>query len=414
MEEGFMVTRFRMLRLLAAGLLLSAALSSAHAEVPRKREKDAPNHPGKPIPIIYQVADLVIPRDTFTVPRAEGSRQDTKPAPTLEAQLIQLVTQSIEPDSWREMGGPGKIEYYPIGQCLVIIQKPEVQERIADLLEALRRSQDVEVALEIRFLGLPDSVLERLDLKGAAPSQAPCLRCLNDAELRQLVAVVQGCAQANIMQAPRMVLYNGQDARFDVRQEELVETGTTGAEPKREVVKTGLMLAARPVVSVDRRSVRVHFMVEESELIPQHQTEGAFPVVLPASVNVQRIDKHVTIPDGKTALLYGWRRKAKPVEKERIPILSYIPYLTELFCGAGLPSEGENVLIALTPRMLVSEEKEERAVPSPPRCAGKAEVAELLANYKKACREGRLAEARCFAERALSLDPSCFCDSCPR
>ena len=48
-----------------------------------------------------------------------------------------------------------------------------------------------------------------------------------------------------------------------------------------------------------------------------------------------------------------------------------------------------------------------------PRPHPKAEVAELLANYQKACREGRLTEAKGFAERALTLDPRCFCDGCP-
>jgi type II secretory pathway component GspD/PulD (secretin) len=329
--------------------------------------------------------------------------------------LIALITQSIEPASWSQTGGPGKIEYYPIGQCLVIIQKPEVQEQIADLLQALRRGQDLEVALETRFISLPKSIVERLGLTGASESTTPWLCCLDDAGLLQLLEAAQSCERSNILQAPKMVLYNGQDGRFDIRQEERIETRAggvrerVGEEPKCEIVKTGLRLAARPVVSPDRRSVRIHFLAEMSARIPPHTTSGAYPVVVPASINTQRIDQHLTIPDGKTALLYGWRQAAPPVKKERIPVLSYIPYLTELFALAGPPPEDEVVLIAVTPRILVLEE-EERAVVLPSATAREALVAELLAKYRKACGEGRLAEARCLGQRALILDPSCFCD----
>jgi hypothetical protein len=58
---------------------------------------------------------------------------------TTEESLMQLITSTVEPGSWSERGGPGTIEYHPLTMSLVINQTPDVQERVADLLAALRR-----------------------------------------------------------------------------------------------------------------------------------------------------------------------------------------------------------------------------------------------------------------------------------
>ena len=52
------------------------------------------------------------------------------------------------------MGGPGHIEYFPLAMALVINQTPDIQEQIAELLAALRRLQEQEVTIEVRFITL--------------------------------------------------------------------------------------------------------------------------------------------------------------------------------------------------------------------------------------------------------------------
>ena len=49
--------------------------------------------------------------------------------------LIELITTTISPNSWDEVGGAGAIEPFPINLSLVISQTQEVHEQIADLLE---------------------------------------------------------------------------------------------------------------------------------------------------------------------------------------------------------------------------------------------------------------------------------------
>jgi RNA polymerase sigma factor (sigma-70 family) len=52
--------------------------------------------------------------------------------------LIKVITNAVRPDSWSAAGGPGTIEYYPLGRSLVVNQHPETLEQVEALLEALR------------------------------------------------------------------------------------------------------------------------------------------------------------------------------------------------------------------------------------------------------------------------------------
>jgi type II secretory pathway component GspD/PulD (secretin)/tetratricopeptide (TPR) repeat protein len=83
---------------------------------------------------------------------------------TMQDMLIKLITNTVKPQTWAEVGGSGTIDYMPIGMALVINQTPDVQEQVADLLEALRRLQDLQVAVEIRIITLAETFFERIGL----------------------------------------------------------------------------------------------------------------------------------------------------------------------------------------------------------------------------------------------------------
>ncbi len=71
----------------------------------------------------------------------QAGLEDGSSLPLPEEQLIKLIASTIAPESWREMGGPGVIEYFPTTKTLVINQTVEVQEQVAGLLESLRQSK---------------------------------------------------------------------------------------------------------------------------------------------------------------------------------------------------------------------------------------------------------------------------------
>ena len=77
--------------------------------------------------------------------------------------LIDLIVSTVEHDSWMENGtGEGEIQPFPTNLSLVISQTQRVHEQIADLLEQLRRLQDLQVTIEVRFIRLRDNFFERI------------------------------------------------------------------------------------------------------------------------------------------------------------------------------------------------------------------------------------------------------------
>ncbi|MBN2216107.1 MAG: hypothetical protein JW719_01895 [Pirellulales bacterium] len=78
--------------------------------------------------VIYDVADLITYRD-----------QKGKPWTDYEP-LIRMLTETVAPDSWSEMGGNGTIvgENFNTARVLVVKQTEQTQVEIAGVLEAIR------------------------------------------------------------------------------------------------------------------------------------------------------------------------------------------------------------------------------------------------------------------------------------
>src|SRR5207253_10400056 len=160
----------------------------------------------------YQVADLIVPVENYALPASaslskvldqrmqqgsgmpatsapmspvngisgganvsqssgsQGSQQASVPVTdagsptTIQDKLIALIKNSIKPESWDDMGGAGHIDYYPIGLALIVNQTPDIQEQVAELLQALRRLQDQEVTVEVKFISVAEGFFERIGI----------------------------------------------------------------------------------------------------------------------------------------------------------------------------------------------------------------------------------------------------------
>ena len=191
--------------------------------------------------------------------------------------LIDLITQTIDDDTWLDAGGEGTIAEFETNLSLVVSQTQEVHEKIADLLKQLRRLQDLQVTIEVRFITLQDDFFERigvdfqfniddnaggssvtddggpsttvgweggfdeetgipnltsdLDLQfrqnssGAAlppfafaPAADPIstigLAILSDIEVFLFLEAMQGDKRSNTLQAPKVTMFNGQTAQI--------------------------------------------------------------------------------------------------------------------------------------------------------------------------------------------------------
>ncbi|MFG0334179.1 MAG: hypothetical protein ACF8TS_12510, partial [Maioricimonas sp. JB049] len=78
--------------------------------------------------------------------------------------LSDLIQTTVAPDAWDEFGGQGSVNRHESTLSLVIRQTQKVHQEIADLLEQLRRLQDLQVTIEVRFITVSDSFFERIGI----------------------------------------------------------------------------------------------------------------------------------------------------------------------------------------------------------------------------------------------------------
>jgi hypothetical protein len=107
--------------------------------------------------VTYNVADLIVPLDNYTLPvvklwqQRHPDRMRDCGNIVAEGALINLITETIAPNSWSDAGGRGTVRYYPLGMSLIVDQTPQVHAWIADLLRTLRK-MDREYVMECKLV----------------------------------------------------------------------------------------------------------------------------------------------------------------------------------------------------------------------------------------------------------------------
>jgi general secretion pathway protein D len=444
-----------------------------------------------------------MPTIPFGPPTVGGGQADFQ-------SLIDLIQNTVGgPGAWADGGGNGAIRPFDTNLSLVVSQTQEVHEEIADLLEQLRRLQDLQVTIEVRFISLNDTFFERigvdfdfniqtgvnqplnmtaiptqgngsqnpaalglnarpggrsqtigLDQSGepgvalgaltgtgtnglpqrtgnffsipfrqnsfgaATVPQLPGLpnvassaadfgfAILSDIEAYFLIQAAQGNTRSNVLQAPKVTLFNGQNAFVsDTRQRPFVTAVipvvgdfSAAQQPVITVLNEGTAVNVEAVVSNDRRFVRLTLVPFFSQIgrVEEFQFEGSrstkskssdeksgTDVKIPgadglvgltngtASAGELELQSNgttiqlpeflfttvtttVSVPDGGTVLLGGIKRLREGRNEFGVPILSKIPYINRLFKNVGLGRTTDSLMLMVTPRIIIQEEEEEK------------------------------------------------------
>lgn len=396
--------------------------------------------------------------------------------------LIDLIETTVSPNSWDSVGGPGSISPFPTNLSLVISQTQEVHEQISDLLEQLRRMQDLQVTVEVRFITLNDNFFERIgvdfdfdiddkidgrrgvsfgqvvqsgdptgdtdeqadirDLRdrdtgkgvtvglsapnvfsadldipfrqgsyalavpqfgGYDPTAGASLgfAILSDIEAFFFIEAAQGDRRSNVLQAPKVTLFNGQygmvadqsTSPFVISVVPVVGDFAAAQQPVVTMVNEGTFLTVQPVVSQDRRFVRMTIIpyfakikevneftfvgsetttestsAEGNQDQPNDATKKAnarsttrsgTTVQLP-TVSSFYVLTTVSVPDGGTVLLGGIKRLSEGRNEFGVPLLDKIPYVNRLFKNVGVGRETQSLMMMVTPRIIIAEEEEEK------------------------------------------------------
>ncbi len=374
--------------------------------------------------------------------------------------LIELITTTVSPESWDEVGGPGSISGFETNLSLVVSQTQEVHEQLAELLTQLRRLQDLQVTIEVRFITLNDNFFERigidfdfeiddnsglvgdgmggimnpppddgkpftlfgLDATGnptgdldvvfsqdsfgsavpqfggfdAATAANVGFAILSDIEVFFLLQASLGDTRSNVMQAPKVTLFNGQTALVsDTSQRPFVTSvipvvGDFAAahQPVIVVLSEGTSLSVQAVVTSDRRFVRLTLVpffssignVQEftftGKKVSQSVTNttdniGALTgatdtsaevtegttVQLP-TFNFTTVTTTVSVPDGGTVLMGGIKRLSEGRNERGVPLISKLPYISRLFKNVSIGRQAQSLMMMVTPRIIIQEEEE--------------------------------------------------------
>jgi general secretion pathway protein D len=365
------------------------------------------------------------------------------------SQLMNLIQQTVDPDLWES--GDATMQAYPGNLSLVISAPQETHEEIQALLEALRALQNVQVTIEVRFITLGDNFFERigvdfdfriddnvtslpnedqgpsvtvglnrdgtptadLDLafsQGSFASAIPQVggfdqntaaqfgfAILSDIEMFFFLEAAQGDTRTNVLQAPKVTLYDGQFATISDQTQRPFVVGlvpvvgdfAVAQQPIIVVLNEGTQLNVQAVVSPDKQFVRLTLLPNFSRIgevrtftFEGRTTSNTGSVVRDADGNIiDREDEEevtegttvqqpelaftsvttsVNVPDGGTILLGGIKRLRENRIERGVPMLSKIPYINRLFKNVGIGRETNTFMMTVTPRILIREEEEER------------------------------------------------------
>ena len=386
--------------------------------------------------------------------------------------LIDLITATVANDTWAENGGgTAEIRPFPTNLSLVISQTQAVHEQIAELLAQLRRLQDLQVTIEVRFIRLNDNFFERIGIDfdmnivdrtliGQTPvtggvtftpgppatgvqsatvglqqsatgspnftsdldvpfnqgsfniatpqfggfdaNSAANLgfAILSNIEAFFLIQAAQGDNRTNVLNAPKVTLFNGQQAfvtdatqrPFVVGVIPVVGEFAAAQQPVIVVLNEGTMMTIQAVVSEDRRYVRMTIVPfftqignvdtftfegsssstssssatddnndgknEKNDNSKSNSNTGV-TVQLP-SLSVISVTTTVSVPDGGTVLLGGIKRLKEGRNEFGVPLLSKLPYINRLFRNVGIGRETDSLMMMVTPRIIIQEEEEAR------------------------------------------------------
>ena len=230
---------------------------------------------------------------------------------------------------------------------------------------------------------------------------------LSDIEVFFLIQASKGDLRSNIMQAPTVTMFNGQSATVtDGSQRPFVTSVTpvvgdfaVAHQPVITILPDGTSLNVQAVVSYDRRFVRMTLVPYFSQVTSVEtftfagstttrrssdsllndlldtidggdggdggEDEGQDFETVNEGVTIQlpvlaqtSVSTVVSVPDGGTVLMGGIKRMAESRTERGVPFLSNLPYVNRLFKNVGIGRETSNLMMMVTPRIIIQEEEE--------------------------------------------------------
>lgn len=230
---------------------------------------------------------------------------------------------------------------------------------------------------------------------------------LSDIEVFFLLQASKGDERTNVAQAPVVTMFNGQSASvfdgavrpFVTSVVPVVGDFAVAQQPIISMLPEGTALNVQAVASNDRRHVTLSLNPFFSQVtdVQEFTFDGTRRIVRSSDnlltdltnlldndpnndsdeglqieqdgVTIQlpvlattTVSTVVQVPDGGTVLMGGVKRLSEGRTERGVPFLSQIPYVNRLFKNVGIGRETSNLMMMVTPRIIIQEEEEDLQV----------------------------------------------------
>lgn len=265
-----------------------------------------------------------------------------------------------------------------IRQLVAILDQPEPQVEIeARIVVATRSfSRDIGVQLSGLVLGsrgsgatggtlggntapagmtvpenLPNPVINN-GLRSAIPNTAIGLTTglFGTATINMMITAGEQKGQAKVIATPRVTALNNRQAVIESKTQVPIVTVQPGAGSGGSIIATTtyvdvpLKLQITPQIT-DQGTIVLEVLAENSST-PSVTGSGTAP-----SINTQKMQTQVTVPDGGTTVVGGVLFDDERDNQDRTPGLSKIPLLGNLFKRKAVSRSTNEILFFITPRI---------------------------------------------------------------
>ncbi|MHC4241158.1 MAG: secretin N-terminal domain-containing protein [Planctomycetota bacterium] len=309
--------------------------------------------------------------------------------------LVQLIQETIEPDSWLDFSdtGEGTIMAYPkqSPRKLAVMQTYEVHQEIFKLLNSRRESLEnqVSISVETVFLPVSEDYLKAVGLDAnpedfsdawrghlaakypAGPNGQPYGLFIDDLHVTFLLRAVQAHHDSKAIIAPRVHTRAGTTAemRCTTEQYRYIKGYTEPnrpsdkPEPELDKVEIGTRIWFTPKLTDNKRNINLDLNLEMRQLegIIEGKYKGKYPYYKPI-IDVISAKMPCTIPDGKTMLIGGLKIIEPIIKEPGAPGLKDLPLIGAAFRSNDKIKDQKMLLILVKP-VINPEQKATKILP---------------------------------------------------
>ena len=188
--------------------------------------------------------------------------------------------------------------------------------------------------------------------------QPVAMRTLTDDAFRSLVRASQDSAEANVLFAPKVVVFDGQEAEMRDTTLRPFVVGFTpddaAAEPQVETVSEGTQMGIRARVRGEAVRLDVALRLSQIDNVRTSELVPGMPAIQIPSVASSEIQLSALVPQGETLAVCGFQTSPETTNAAP-PVLQKVPYVARLFKSRS--AEHQELVILLTPRLVTPEDQ---------------------------------------------------------